>query len=141
MRLHHACNTMLATFLSALVMAGCSSSDRHSVSGDVTLDGKPMENGSISFRPVPGNDSNTAGGTISNGKFHLPANHGLKPGKYMVTIHAVELTGRKIEDPETGNLIAELGTIRFKNADHLDAEVTGNGASHLQYDLLSVSAQ
>ena len=141
MRLHHACNTMLATFLSALIMTGCSSNGRNAVSGDVTLDGKPMKDGSISFRPAPGNDSNTAGGTISNGKFYLPANHGLKPGKYMVTIQAVQLTGRKIKDPETGNLISELGTIRFKNADHLEATLTGDGASHLQYDLLSVAAQ
>ena len=141
MRLHHAYTTILATFLSALIMTGCSSNGRNSVSGDVTLDGKPMENGSISFRPAPGNNSNTAGGTISKGKFYLSASHGLKPGKYTVTIQAVQLTGRKIKDPETGNLISELGTIRFKNADRLEATVTDGGASHLQYDLLSVTAQ
>lgn len=40
------------------------------IHGTVTLDGKPLETGSINFYPVDGN-TQTTGGVIKNGKFEV----------------------------------------------------------------------
>src|SRR5438445_4447017 len=76
-----------ATFLAG----GCDDAgDRQSVSGTVTLKGKPVEMGMIEFIPAAGM---AAGGTksgavIENGRYEIPKQQGLVPGRYRVTISA-----------------------------------------------------
>jgi len=69
---------------------GCGESDplgRHAISGSVTLDGAPIEKGSIGFQPA--DKSITSGGdAIANGKYSIPRETGLPIGKYRVTINA-----------------------------------------------------
>ena len=74
----------VACALLLLALVGCSSDGRMAVSGTVTLDGKPLESGAITFLPAPGSEGHSAGGQITNGEFRLPADHGQKPGKYLV---------------------------------------------------------
>ena len=78
------------------VLVGCSRDGRLAASGTVTLDGKPLESGAITFQPAPGSQGNSAGGSIENGHFQIAAEHGLKPGKYFVTIQSFKLTGRTV---------------------------------------------
>src|SRR5688500_13010891 len=60
-----------------LLLAGCGAdSDRGAVSGTVTLDGKPVENGSISFVPIEGTQSPSAGAVIGNGTYEIPRDKG-----------------------------------------------------------------
>src|SRR5262245_23609553 len=69
---------------------GCGESDplgRHAVSGTVTLDGAPLENGNIGFQPA--DKSTTSGGdVIAGGKYSIARDKGLPVGKYKVTINA-----------------------------------------------------
>ncbi|WP_435009193.1 hypothetical protein P12x_000443 [Tundrisphaera lichenicola] len=87
--------TLLLAFLATPLffsLSGCDAPTddlpRQSVSGSVTLDGKPLASGSITFDPVgPGNANPVAGGApISNGSYSLGAANGLTPGNYLVSI-------------------------------------------------------
>lgn len=66
------------------------------VEGTVSYDGKPVEEGTISFAPADGQGP-TAGGPIQNGKYHLAGESGVAPGKKIVRITAVRKTGRQVE--------------------------------------------
>ncbi len=80
---------MLATvglFL-AVPFVGCSDDNplgRLALSGRVTLDGGPLDQGNIEFHPLDGGVP--SGGTITNGSYSIPAQEGLPPGKYRVAI-------------------------------------------------------
>jgi hypothetical protein len=52
------------------------------ITGNVTLDGEPLDKGSLSFYPDDGKGS-TVGGSVVSGKFEVT---GLTPGKKRVTV-------------------------------------------------------
>src|SRR5687768_15792207 len=54
-----------ALSVSAIVLSSCGEAGMNTLQGTVTLDGKPLESGSISFTPVDG-QAQTAGGPIQN---------------------------------------------------------------------------
>jgi hypothetical protein len=74
---------------SAVLLGGCSDPNegRMEVSGTVQLKGSPLKDGIVLFEALDGQDT---GGSaqISGGKFELPAESGLKPGKYLVRVTA-----------------------------------------------------
>jgi hypothetical protein len=90
-------------FLSAcvvlLALAGCGET-YHSVSGSVTLDGKPFENGSITLVPVAGG-SPAFGATDAKGQFTLETGNrsGVRPGEYTVVL--ARLTAPKLDPKDT----------------------------------------
>jgi hypothetical protein len=77
-------------FLVALITlptlpCGCGSrSDRLAVSGEVTLDGAPLDEGSIRLTSTGGGKLLASGAMIHDGKFHIPQEKGLPPGTYRV---------------------------------------------------------
>ncbi len=76
-----------------LVMSspGCGKHDdplnRQAISGSVTLDGQPLQQGTISFLPLEKKDT-SGGATITSGKYSVAREQGLAPGKYKVMISA-----------------------------------------------------
>ena len=80
-------------------LCGCGDRDplgRKAISGTVEVDGKPVEQGSVSFEPVQGTTS--SGGPIVAGKFSIERSMGLPIGKYRVVINApVPGTGGKVD--------------------------------------------
>jgi hypothetical protein len=120
-----------------LTLLGCSSDGRLAVSGTVTLDGKPLEKAAISFQPAAGSEGHSAGGQITNGKFLLPADHGLKPGKYFVTVQAFKETGRMVVDPQFGIKVPEQVMVECKEAGKLEATVTAGAANQFDFRLTS----
>jgi hypothetical protein len=72
-----------------LVFAGCGSDPigRHGVSGTVTVDGAPLAQGNISFQPTEGQPT-MGGAVVKGGKYAVPKDGGLVPGKYRVSINA-----------------------------------------------------
>lgn len=72
---------------------------RAAVSGHVTLDGRPIDEGVIQFLPVEGTVGPETGGVIANGQYDIPQNRGAVVGKSRIELRASKKTGRKIQDP------------------------------------------
>ena len=73
--------------LCSIAVCGCGGSNEPrgiALSGKVSYKGTPLTDGSISFIPVDGNGP-TAGATIENGTFSVPAVGGPRPGKHRST--------------------------------------------------------
>ena len=78
-----------------MFLAGCGSG-RFPVAGEVTFDGKPVEQGTISFEPADGKGP-TTGGKILGGKYEFKGKAAPLPGKKAVRIFAARKTGRQVE--------------------------------------------
>src|SRR5262245_56431833 len=78
--------------VAAGAVSGCGSGDelpRQEVTGTVTLNGKPLESGSIQFQPEEAAGQGVAvsgGALISNGQYRIKRAEGLTPGSYKVLI-------------------------------------------------------
>ena len=75
-----------------LLAGGCGNGGKLcGVQGNVSLAGTPLEQGTITFYPTSPESQVPAGGAlIQDGKFAIAADQGLEPGKYKVTISAME---------------------------------------------------
>jgi hypothetical protein len=111
-------------------LPGCGSGGRVKVTGTVTVDGEPLESGSISFRPVDIGAAPSSGGGVAEGRFDLPADKGLVPGKYRVTIAAFKKTGRMflLGTPESV-------PIKFNETDKLEATIVAGGDNCFTFPL------
>lgn len=81
---------VLLTAVFLLCLVGCAKKDtsgRQSISGKVTFQGAPLDNGSIQFQAEAGGQQGS-GAVITNGEYTVPARAGLLPGKYKVLISA-----------------------------------------------------
>lgn len=126
-----------------LTFVGCSRSGRVGVEGAVTLDGTPLEKGSIQFRPAAGTAGPTAGGDIANGKFSIPAERGPFAGKFTVQISSAGCTGRRVLDPRTNAMTDEYGErlpAQYNSQSQLQADVASSGVTHLEFALKSEKA-
>lgn len=80
----------MAIVLMAALAAGCGSdAPTHPVKGRVTLDGTPIEKGSIRFSPT--GEASPAGGEIKNGEYSLMA----PPGESKVEITSTKVIGQR----------------------------------------------
>jgi len=116
--------------------------DRASLQGQVSLDGKPLESGVIVLVPSGDTQGPTAGGTLSDGKFHIAADGGPVAGRYRVQIKATRKTGRMVkssvpignrrEVEETEQFIPA----RYNTASELEVEIKP-GRNRMTFDLKS----
>ena len=79
---------------------GCGSADVCSLSGSVSYDGNLIEDGSIRLDPIAADSGPTGKTKITNGKYEIPLEQGILPGKFEVAIYAVFDTGRQVPAPE-----------------------------------------
>jgi len=85
-------------------MIACSSGNHLSeVAGVVSVDGKPVDSGTIHFQSTASSNS-SGGAALSNGAFKLGDNANLQPGEYAVVVQAYRKTGRIMKDPQQGNI-------------------------------------
>ena len=115
----------LATSLS------CNTSGRlHEVSGTASVDGAPVELGTIHFRPAESPAARGPGGAVNAGQFQLPLEQGLAPGKYAVALQASRSTGRTFKDPQRGDvpIMQDLALIDSPQ----EVEVTPDNAARLE---------
>jgi hypothetical protein len=139
MPLLHSSRLICTTFAFAVVfLAGCSGSSR--LEGTVTLDGQPVDGGTISFINSSGQNGN-AGGQIQGGKYSIESK--VPPGTYKVEINWLKSTGKSIpnkSDPgtmqdETKQVIPMEYNVQTK----LTAEVK-SGSNTFNFDLKSGGA-
>jgi hypothetical protein len=93
------------------VLTGCSGSKykgdkRYPLTGDVNFDGQSVDIGSISFIPE-GGSGRASGGVITDGKYDVPEEKGATAGTYRVEISWLKRTGKKLRDPESGEMYDE----------------------------------
>ena len=70
-------------------LAGCGSSHGGvEVKGTVTLDGQPLESGSVVLVPLQGTRGPKCYALVRSGKFRIPASRGPLPGKYQVQVYS-----------------------------------------------------
>jgi hypothetical protein len=124
----------LLFLLPVAVLAGCARDDRLAVSGTVTLDGKPLKEAIINFAPVDGAAAHSSGAAILDGEFTIPAEQGIKPGKYRVTIQGVEDTGRTVRDPTMGDIAYKI-PITYKEEGKLEETVVAGSENRFDFKL------
>ena len=113
-----ACAMLMAGALALAV--GCGVHDS-SVYGTVTLDGKPLETGTVTFHPA--GDGAVAYGRIgADGSYrlHTGAEQGLAPGEYVVTVVATAAP----PDPHSEVVGKLLTPARYGNLDQTDLHFT-----------------
>jgi hypothetical protein len=132
---------LLALAVGPVSLGGCSDrSARQGIDGTVTLDGKPLEKGQISFRPQQGTASPSAGGTILDGKFSISPERGLSPGKFRVEITASRPGNELGRDLLTGKMVAveeQYLPARYNVQSQLEATVEAGGPNRLQFAITS----
>lgn len=77
-----------------LALVGCGN-PRASVEGTVSLDGVPIDFGTIAFVPLETTQSPSAGGMILRGVYRIDAERGPLPGTFRVEISGQKKTGEK----------------------------------------------
>jgi hypothetical protein len=130
-----------------LTVSGCWGSGddapRESVSGTVTLDGKPLAAGAIQFFPAATSASGfTFGGgdSIKNGKFSISREVGLVPGTYRVSIYSGNAKAERPKAVAPGRfaqVAKEIIPFKYNAQSTLTADVPKGGLSDLRFDLQS----
>ena len=108
------------------------------VSGNVTLDGKPLETGSIAFIPKTG-DAPTSGAKIVKGYYSAT----VPLGKKRIEIRAPKVVGQRkaydTPDSPVIDIIEELIPARYNSTSELETEIA-TGSSAGDFKLISTPA-
>ena len=94
----------LVGVLLLVAMTGCGSDNprnRQAISGRVTLDGVPLDQGTIGFSPES-QDGIGSGTRIHDGVYSIATAKGLPPGKYIVRINSI------MPDPRNGKGVSSI---------------------------------
>jgi hypothetical protein len=102
--------SILVTFLVPMIAIGCGEDDgigrRYPVSGTIKYHGQPVPKATVTFTPADaGAGRPAAGGTDENGSYRLgtaSSDDGALPGKYTVSISAVEIDLSKTKNVPGG---------------------------------------
>lgn len=136
---------ILALLWAALIgLAGCGpATDRLPLSGTVTLDGSPLDEGSIRLESRVGGKILVAVGSIKSGEFDIPREKGLPPGVYHVEISSPDtkaplvaqrgVAGERGGPPTAPERIPAEYNVESKHT----IEVTPNGENHFDFTILS----
>jgi hypothetical protein len=131
---------VLASCLFALA-AGCGADNplgRKAISGNVTLDGAPIANGSVNFQPMQSGGV-SSGAVITAGKYSIVAEQGLPTGKYRVVINATDAAAGQLpagampgdDVPEAKELVPPEWN---EKSEHM-IDVTDKSAQEFNFDI------
>lgn len=120
----------------ALLAMGCGpKTDRLGITGQVNLDGAPLDEGSIRF--TSGGDAPMAAGAlIREGSYRIPAEKGLLPGEYAVVIRSPDNDAPKIlyeGFPTAPDRIPS----QYNAASTLKVQVARDGENSFKFDISS----
>lgn len=115
-------------FLALPLLAGCpggSGLDLQPVTGTVTFDGEPVEDGRVQFREVEG-DQRSFSGLIENGKYTMEA----MTGKMRVEVRASRIIPGKFDESNPGEK-EPIGKMyipeKYNSRSELTADVPSGG--------------
>lgn len=133
----------LAILLGAAV--GCGpKTDRLPISGKVTLDGVPLDSGSIRFSSKPGEKLQAAGAMIHQGAYEVPAEKGLLPGVFIVQMSSPDLNAPQIMiGGENGSprfpVAPERVPPEYSEGSEKTIELTPDGETEFNFDMTSAA--
>lgn len=132
---------LLLTLL-VLVSAGCGKSNplgRQAVTGTISLNGQPLEHGTIEFSPQ--GEGTASGAVIENGSFSIPADKGLPPGDYLVRISAADEEGEPVDMPgESTKIAPELIPPEYNSESEQTFTVSTDGSNEFNLDISTTSS-
>ncbi|BBO33605.1 hypothetical protein [Lacipirellula parvula] len=111
-------------------LAGCGAGAVGALGGQATVDGAPIETGTISFKPADNPAGRGIGGALANGTFEIPSADKAKPGKYLVTVQAMKSTGKTRNDPQRGP-VPIVESLELADSPQ-EVEITSANAQELQ---------
>ena len=124
--------------LGTLLLVGCERGpQRHALNGRVTLDGAPLVDGAISFRPEDGTPGPTAGGQITDGTFSIPASVGPLAGHFRVEITASRPGESFVVDGQVFPAYEQFLPRRYNSESELRVEVGSAGLENFEFALES----
>lgn len=127
--------------LLVVMLGGCGEADplgRRSISGKVTLGGKPLPQGTISFEPS--GKGTSAGATITNGVYSISAESGLPPGGYVVRISSPTGGMATPAAPgESDQLATEQVPEDFNSRSTQKVDVTKDGNSTFDFSIPNIA--
>jgi len=130
----------LATVLVAcagLMVAGCGPGNpqgRLAISGKVSFEGQPLDQGSIQFSSVDRTSGIVSGAVIHNGSYSIEAEKGLPPGKYRVRVFSGEGAGPEEMPGESTEAPKERIPAQYNTESTLEIEVSRGNAT-FDFDL------
>jgi hypothetical protein len=134
---------IVACLLGAIVLAslgGCADpKNRQQVTGEVSFKGQPVEDGIINFGPMDGQTTGE-GAQIVKGKYRIPKEKGLSPGKYTVRIYAGNgQSGAGDASPDSPNAGQRQSRERIPPAYNEQStvirEVTNGGSNNFDFSI------
>lgn len=134
-----ALTSVIALLLMVFVGCGPDTGGRVGVSGEVTYQGQPLQNGTIQFVSTDG--SQMAGGTISEGHYEIPAEQGLLPGEMTVRISSASETSSPPPaedapgDPAAFAPREELIPAEYNSQSTLKTTITSDGPNTFDVDI------
>lgn len=109
--------SLLLSSAGIVLILGCNNQEAASVHGDVTVDGKPLEKGVITFT---GPDGKSSKANIENGKYDLRTT----PGSNRVQISAPVATGKRKEYNGPNAPLVEITEESLPAKYHTKSELT-----------------
>ena len=135
------------------VLSGCGGTDgpeRVPVSGEVTLDGRPLAAGLIRFIPSGDNQGPAAVAIVKDGAYELPKSDGPVLGLQRVEIEATDYLGFAIDDEaayvanveqRSGRLPKNPVPEAYNRHSTLTAEIEPDGPREFDFTLSSQASQ
>jgi hypothetical protein len=122
---------LLVTAFAAVPGCGAKT-DRLPISGKVTLDGAPLDGGTIRFTSIGTAKLMATGASIVAGEFQIPGDKGLPPGTYGLEISAAA------PNPPPGALTApELIPAEYNSNSQHKIEIKADADNYFTFDILS----
>jgi hypothetical protein len=142
------CSIVGATILTVtgLVATGCDKpTGRMEVSGAVSFKGTELKSGSIHLTLMEGEKQFSSGAMIRDGKYHIPREKGLWPGKYHVVISAPDLDAPEVIVRDSSGRRAppappELIPPEYNINSQKTIEVTIDGENRFVFDIMNDAA-
>ena len=132
--------TPLAPVLAAaIVSAGCGGPVRRAVAGAVTLDGRPLDEAVVLFVPLDAGGRKT-GAPIAAGRYAVPREVGLLPGRYRVEIAADPPIDPAMRPDQVRQQARRRLPVSYSTSSPLTVEVAANGSTDFDFELVSKPA-
>lgn len=120
-------------------LSGCSAENkRHPIQGEITFKGQPVTEGSIQFHPLVPTEGFLEGAMIQAGRYKIPMEKGLSPGKYQVLVSAPDYKGKKPDPTAAPGAVyqsKELFPDIYNTKSTLAVEVTTQGPNNFDFHL------